>query len=106
MPEMHFRLPGMACFQHDMAQGDFKDRLTRTASDSVLRDKAFKIAVVPNYDGYQCGLASMIDKFFNKRFGVLVLTQGLELFLRINNQPGNYTSPSLENFRRKVYSSR
>ena len=47
----------------------------------------------------------MIYKFFDKSFGVLVLTQGLELFVRINNQPGNYTSPSLENFRRKVYSS-
>ena len=30
-----------ACFQHDMAYGDFKDIARRTASDKVLRDKAF-----------------------------------------------------------------
>ena len=30
-----------ACFQHDMAYGDFKDLYRRTAADKVLRDKAF-----------------------------------------------------------------
>ena len=33
-----------ACFQHDMAFGDFKDLARRTASDNVLRDEAFNIA--------------------------------------------------------------
>ena len=33
-----------ACFQHDMADGDFKDLAKRTAADKVLRDKAFNIA--------------------------------------------------------------
>ena len=28
-----------ACFQQDMAQGEFKDSLTRTVSDKVLYDK-------------------------------------------------------------------
>ena len=32
-----------ACFQHDMAYGDFKDLPRRTASDKVLRDKAFNM---------------------------------------------------------------
>ena len=27
-----------ACFQHDMAYGDFKDLARRTASDKILRD--------------------------------------------------------------------
>ena len=45
-----------ACFQHDMAYGDFKYLARRTASDKVLRDKAFNIAINPNYDGYQRGL--------------------------------------------------
>ena len=31
------------CFQHDMAYRNFKDLVRRTASDRVLRDKAFKI---------------------------------------------------------------
>ena len=42
-----------ARFQPNMAYGDFKDLATRTASDKVLRDKAFNIAKNPNYDGYQ-----------------------------------------------------
>ena len=56
-----------ACFQHDMAYGDFKDLARRTASDKVLRDKAFNIAKSPKYDGYQRGLASMVYKYFDKK---------------------------------------
>ena len=56
-----------ACFQHDMAYGDFKDLARRTASDKVLRDKAFNIAKNPKYDEYQRGLASMVYKFLNKK---------------------------------------
>ena len=50
-----------------MAYGDFKDLAKRTASDKVLRDKAFNIAKNPKYDGYQRGLASMVYKFFDKK---------------------------------------
>ena len=56
-----------ACFQHDMAYGKSKDLTKRTQSDKVLRDKAFKIASDPKYDGYQRGLASMVYKFFDKK---------------------------------------
>ena len=56
-----------ACFQHDLAYGDFKDLAWRTVSDKVLRDKAFDIAKNPKYDGYQRGLASMVYKFFDKK---------------------------------------
>ena len=49
-----------ACFQHDMAYEDFKDIKRRTASDKILRDKAFNITKSPKYDGYQRGLASMV----------------------------------------------
>ena len=49
-----------ACFQHDMAYGNFKDLKRRTFFDKVLRDKAFNIAKKPKYDGYQKGLASMV----------------------------------------------
>ena len=34
-----------AFFQHDMAYGDFKDFAKRTASEKVLRDKAFDIEI-------------------------------------------------------------
>ena len=49
-----------------MAYGDFKYLKRRTASDKVLRDKAFNVAKNPKYDGYQRGLASMIYKFLTK----------------------------------------
>ena len=55
-----------ACFQHDMAYGKSKDLAKRTQSDKVFRDKAFKVARDPKYDGYQRGLASMVYKFFDK----------------------------------------
>ena len=50
------------CFHHDMAYGDFKDIARRTASDKVLRDKAFNIE-----NGYQIDLPFMVCKFFDKK---------------------------------------
>ena len=40
-----------AWFQHDIAYGDFKDLARRTASDKVLRGKAFNIAKNKKYGG-------------------------------------------------------
>ena len=56
-----------ACFQHDMAYGDFKNSAKRTASDKVLRDKALNIAKYAKYNGFQRGLASIVYKFFDKK---------------------------------------
>ena len=55
-----------ACFQHDMAYGDFKDLKRRTVADNILRDKAFNIAKSPKYDEYQRELPSMVYKLFDK----------------------------------------
>ena len=49
-----------------MTYGDFKDLKRRTASDNILRVKAFNIAKNPKYDGYQKGLAFIVYKFFDK----------------------------------------
>ena len=49
-----------------MAYGDFKDLTRRTTSYKILLDKAFNIAKIPKYDGYQRGLASMIYNFFGR----------------------------------------
>ena len=54
-----------------MAYRDFKDLKRRTASDKILREKAFNIVYrlilfKPKLDGYQRGLASMVYKFFDK----------------------------------------
>ena len=50
-----------------MAYGNFKDFAKRTASDKVLRNKAFNIAKNSKYDGCQRGLASMVYKSFDKK---------------------------------------
>ena len=55
-----------ACFQHDMAYGNFKDLNRRTFVEKILHDKAFNIAKDPKYDGCQKGLASVVYKFFDK----------------------------------------
>ena len=56
-----------ACFQHNMAYGDFKDLARRAAPDKFLRDKAFNIAKNSKYNGYRRELASMVYKFFDKK---------------------------------------
>ena len=86
-----------ACFQHDMAYGDFTDLKRRTQSDKVLKDKAFEIASNPKYDGYQRGLAK--DKFFDKK------SKGSDI--KENQQLANeLQKPIIRKFKkRKVYSS-
>ena len=83
-----------ACFQHDMAYGKSKDLAKRTQSDKVLRDKAFKIVSDPKYDGYQRGLASTVDKFFEKRSS----GSGVDAKQIINSQV-NFMVRLLENSR-------
>ena len=56
-----------ACFQHGMANGDFKDLTRRTASDKILSNTAFNIAKNPKYDRYQRGLTSIVYKLFDKK---------------------------------------
>ena len=51
-----------------MAYGYFKYLNKRTAVDKVLRDKTFNISKNLKYDRYQCGLAPMVCKFFDKKF--------------------------------------
>ena len=56
-----------ACFQNDLAYGDFKDLPKRTFADKILRDNKFNIAKDIKHDQYQCGISSMVYKFFNKK---------------------------------------
>ena len=84
-----------------MAYGKSKDLVRRTQSDKVLREKAFKIASDPKYDGYERGLASMIYKFFDKKSIGSGITNGS------NYQLANeLNKPIIKKFKkRKVYSS-
>ena len=64
-----------ASFQHGMAYSKSKSLTKRNQPDKFLRDKTFKIASDPKYDGYQRRVASMVYKFFGKTFsgsGVVV----------------------------------
>ena len=67
-----------------MAYGDFKDLKLGTASDKMLRDKAFNIAKNPKYDGYQRGFASMVYRFFVKKS----TGSGVNIPLEFNEQLG------------------
>ena len=68
-----------ACFQNDIAYGDFEDLARRAAFDKVLRDKAFNTAKNPKYDGYQRGLASMVYNSLTKSQKDVVLIQNKQL---------------------------
>ena len=91
------------CFQHDMAYGNFKDLKRGTQSDKVLKDKAFKIASNPKYDGYQRGLASMVYTLFNKKSK----ETGIKNEMKENQQLANELhKPIIRKFKRcKVYAS-
>ena len=95
-----------------MAYGDFKDLARRTASDKVLRDKAFKIASDPKYDGYQRGLAFMVNKFFNKKSsgsGMAMLANKFAVNNKIKQNiqlADELHKPTIRKFKKiKVYSS-
>ena len=50
----------------------YEDLTRRTVFDKILRDKAFEIqgktgVKYTKYDEYQCGIASMAYKFFDKK---------------------------------------
>ena len=83
-----------------MAYGKTKDLKRRTQSDKVLRDKAFKIASNPKYDGYQREVAAMVYKFFDKT------SKGRCIINEPNYQLGNELhKPVIRKFRkRRVYS--
>ena len=78
-----------ACFQHDMAYRKTNDLVKRTQSNKVLKDKSFKIASNPNYDGYERGLASMVYKCFDKTSAFLNNSSGSGIANEPNYQLAN-----------------
>ena len=79
-----------------MAYGKAKDLVRRTQSDKVLKDKAFKIASDPKYDGYQRGLASMVYKFFDKN------SKEVELLIsHMINYQMNFINQLLKNLKKE-----
>ena len=84
-----------------MAYGKSKDLIKRTQSGKVLKEKTFRIANNPNYDGYQRGLASTVYKFFDEK------SKGSGIINEPNYQLANELhKPIIRKFKkRKIYSS-
>ena len=84
-----------------MAYGKSKDLIKRTQSGKVLKEKTFRIANNPNYDGYQRGLASTVYKFFDEK------SKGSGIINEPNYQLANELhKPITRKFKkRKIYSS-
>ena len=72
-----------------MAYGKSKDLAKRSQPDKVLKDKVFKIASDPKYDGYQKGLASMVYRFFDKKSASLNKSSGSGIVNEPNYQLAN-----------------
>ena len=88
-----------------MAYGDFKDLAKGTATDKVLRDKAFNIAKYPKYDGYQRGLASIVYKFFDEKTASLTdksaAGSGIKSIQQNEKLTENFINPLLENLKKE-----
>ena len=69
-------------FQHDMAYGDFKNLIRRTASNNILHDKAFNTAKFPTYDDIK---KVLLQWFINFLIKIIQAEQ-------LKNQLKNYTN--------------
>ena len=121
MPEMHLKQPGFtysACgpftknkerIEKFMQTGntDFihKNQLDKACFQHDLKDKGFKIASDPKYDGNQRGLASMVYKFFDKKSASFNKSSGSGIVNEPNYQLANELhKPIIRKFKkRKIY---
>ena len=85
-------------FHHDLAFRYFKGLARRTASDEILRDKAFNIAKNPKCDEFERGLASMVYKFFDKNSKIYGIIQNQQLAEEMQKS-------IIRNFEKKKHSS-
>ena len=69
-------------FQHDMAYGNFKNLIRRTASNNILHDKAFNTATFPTYDDIK---KVLLQWFINFLIKIIQAEQ-------LKNQLKNYTN--------------
>ena len=79
-----------------MADGELNDFTRRTEADKVLYNKAFNISKNKKYYDYQCGIASMLYKFFDKKPLEVLLKMRI---CRISSK--NYTNQLLQNLKNK-----
>ena len=92
-----------ACFQHDMAYGDFKDLKRRTTADNLLRDKAFNIAKNLNMMDIKEAWPLWFIYFLIKRLKAVVSHLQINLYLKMSNWLKNFINLSLENLKEGKY---
>ena len=80
-----------------MAYGDFKDMKRRTASDKILRDKAFNIAKNPKYVNIKKVLLQWYINFLIKNLKEAVLL----IIKKIYNQLKNCINQLLKNLKKE-----
>ena len=69
-----------------------------------MKDKAFKIASDPKYNGYQRGLASMVYKFFDKKSASLDKSKGSGIINEPNYQLANELhKPIIRKFKKEKF---
>ena len=83
-----------------MTYEDFKDLNSRTTADKVLCVKTFNTAKNKKSDGYQCGLASVVFNFFDKKtLGGAIKKETMQ-----NEELAkNYANQLLENLSKEKY---
>ena len=67
-----------ACYQHDIAYGDFKDLSRSTIADKVLHDKAFYVAKIPNVMDINVDLLQWFINFLIKKLQVVLLKKTIQ----------------------------
>ena len=75
-----------------MSYGKSKDLVKHLKLQVVSKNKAFKIASDPKYNGYQRGLASMVYKFFDKKSTSLNKSSGSGIINETKLSSGKWTS--------------
>lgn len=55
------------CFSQDIAYANNKDFSYETVLLKVLKNRAHKVTLNSQYDGYEKGLSSMLHKFYDKK---------------------------------------
>ena len=83
-----------ACFQHDVAYGNFKHLTRRTTSDKISHDKAFSSATNPKYMDVNIDLLQLSIIFLIKK---LLVEQLKMKICQTKRSLENYTNQILEN---------
>ena len=98
-----------ACFQHEMAYGDFKVLTRRTASDKICMIKHLILLKSQNImdinmDLLQCSISFLIKNLLRLPINLLLVVVLKMRIFQTKNELNNYINQLLENSRKEKYS--